>query len=139
MRKSEVIIVAQQLERQKRSIREAAVKAQQKESHFSSITTEPACPEDNTMYQKYPTCICIAREHVQVRSLLQLRSQSHYTMRPQHAGSRAQPAVGNKQACCDANGYGCTEGRLCVRECSVLQQIRVTKGAGAQKYLTKHR
>lgn len=98
---------------------------------------EPVCPEDNTMYQKYPTCICFAREHVQVRIFLQLRISSNYTMRPLHADSRARPAVRNKQACCDANGYGCAEGRRCVEDLSVVWQIRVMEGAGAQKHLSK--
>lgn len=41
-------------------------------------------------------------------------------MRPLHADSRARPAVRNKQACCDANGYGCAEGRRCVEDLSVV-------------------
>lgn len=33
---------------------------------------KPVCPEDNTMHQKYPTCIHLAWEHVQVRMFLRL-------------------------------------------------------------------
>ena len=89
----------------------AAVKAAVKESHSPASRRSLRAPETTRCTKNTPTCICIAREHVQVRSFLQLRSHSNYTMRPQHAGSRAQPAVRNKRACCDANGYGCTEGQ----------------------------
>lgn len=32
-----------------------------RESHSPSITSEPTRPEDSTMSQKYPTCICTCR------------------------------------------------------------------------------
>lgn len=63
---------------------------------------------------------------MQVRDFLQLRSHGNYTGRPQHTGSKAGPAVRNKQARCDANGYGCTE---CVEVLGVVQKIRVTEGS----------
>lgn len=54
VRRTDVITVVQSLERLKRSIKEPAVKAQQKESHFHSITTEPACPEDKRAVPRIP-------------------------------------------------------------------------------------
>lgn len=40
-----------------------------------------ACPEDITMHQKYPTCIHLAREHVQVRMFLRLEVGGSYAAR----------------------------------------------------------
>lgn len=114
--RTEVITIPQRLERLKRSEKTQQEKPSKKSHIFPASQMEPVCPEDNTMYQKYPTCICFAREHVQVRIFLQLRISSNHTMRPPHPGSRAWPAVRNKQACCDANGYGCAEGRRCVED-----------------------
>lgn len=60
------------------------------------IAAEPASPEGNTVYQKYPTCIHSAGGDLSASE------------EPQqlHSETSARPAVGNKQACCDANGYG---------------------------------
>lgn len=54
-----------------------------KESFFFSEHRgrKHACPEDNTMHQKYPTCIHLAREHVQVRMFLRLEVGGSYTTR----------------------------------------------------------
>lgn len=112
---AEVIIVAQWLERLKRSIKVPAVKSQQRESHFPSITAEPAYPEDNTMYQKYPTCMCIAQEHVKVRILPAAEEPEQL-----HGETSAQPAVRIKQECCDTNSYGCTEGSRSIGELRVV-------------------
>lgn len=66
------------------------------------------------MYQKYPA------PHVQC-TRARAGEDLPAAEEPQqlHVETSAQPAVKSKQECCDANGYGCTEGRQSVEELCV--------------------
>lgn len=125
MRRTEVIIVAQWLERLKRAIKEPAVKRVTFPQHHNGAYV----PWRQHDVPKIPDLhLHCTRARAGEELPARLRSHSNYTGRPQHAGSRAQPAVTNKHACCDANGYGCTQGRQYVEELGVVWQSRVTEG-----------
>lgn len=126
VRRTEVIIVAQWLERLKRAMKKPAVKRVTFPQHHNGAYV----PWRQHDVPKIPDLhLHCARARAGEELPARLRSHSNYTVRPQHAGSRAQPAVRNRHACCAANGYGC---RQCVEEAWCCMADQSDGGARAQ-------